>query len=69
VRGTTADNGAVKKVVVNGLEAKSLSGDFAEWEATLEGVKGGAVKLTARATDVAGNEEKRPHEVTVRVER
>src|SRR5262249_21073922 len=32
VRGTTADNGAVKQVLVNGQRAKELAPNFAEWE-------------------------------------
>jgi hypothetical protein len=61
VRGTTADNGTVKRVVVNGTEAKALAANFAEWEATLERVPTGAVKLEAHAEDAAGNVERRPH--------
>lgn len=36
VRGTTADNGVVKRVVLNGQEARALSPNFAEWELVLE---------------------------------
>src|SRR5262249_11433768 len=46
VRGTTADNGVVKKVLVNGQAAKALAPNFAEWEAVLAGVKPGELKLT-----------------------
>lgn len=59
VRGCTADNGVVTKVLVNGKEAKALSPNFADWEITLEG--SGAVKLEAYATDAAGNVEKMKH--------
>jgi hypothetical protein len=59
VRGTTADNGAVKKVRVNGVEAKALSANFTEWEA----VVADAAKVTAHAEDEAGNVEKTPHVV------
>jgi hypothetical protein len=59
VRGTTSDNGTVKRVLVNGKEAKALSPNFAEWEATLDGTDGG--KASAHAEDAAGNVEKRPH--------
>jgi hypothetical protein len=62
VRGTTADNGAVKRVVVNGQEARAVTANFAEWEIVLTGVR----ELTAHAEDAAGNIEKRGHEVTVR---
>src|SRR5262249_8052956 len=36
VRGTTADNGPVKRVLVNGRAARALRADFAEWEAVLD---------------------------------
>jgi hypothetical protein len=61
VRGTTSDNGTVKRVVVNGGEAKALRANFAEWEATLKGVRGPTLKLTAHAEDEAGNVEKLAH--------
>jgi hypothetical protein len=61
VRGTTADNGTVKRVLVNGAEAKALAPNFAEWEAVLSDVKPGELKLSAHAEDAAGNVEKRPH--------
>lgn len=61
VRGSTADNGVVKKVVVNGREAKALAPNFSEWEVMLAGEKGSELKLTAHAEDAAGNVEKRPH--------
>ena len=63
VRGMTSDNGAVKKVTVNGKEARSLDDNFGDWEVVLESLKAGPVKLTARAEDAAGNVEKRPHGV------
>ncbi|MBI3464148.1 MAG: hypothetical protein HY000_13995 [Planctomycetes bacterium] len=61
VRGTTSDNGTVKKVLVNGREAKATAGNFAEWEVTLDGVEPGETQLTASAEDAAGNVEKLPH--------
>jgi hypothetical protein len=66
VRGTTADNGVVKKVLVNGQEVKMLAPDFAEWEVVLNDVKPGELKLSAHAADAAGNVEKRPHVLVVR---
>jgi hypothetical protein len=66
VRGTTADNGTVKRVVVNGKEARALSANFAEWEVTLDGLAGGEVTLRAHAEDAAGNVEKRAHLVRVK---
>jgi hypothetical protein len=64
VRGTTADNGTVKRVVVNGTEAKALAPNFAEWEVTLEKVPKSAFKLVAYAEDTAGNVEKNRHVLT-----
>ncbi len=61
VRGTTVDNGTVTRVLVNGREARSLRGNFAEWEAVVE--VGDAGKITAHAEDEAGNRESRPHQV------
>jgi hypothetical protein len=59
VRGSTADNGVVKRVLVNDREAKSTAGNFAEWEIELPA----ADKVSAYAEDAAGNKEKRPHVV------
>jgi hypothetical protein len=63
VRGTTADNGTIKRVLVNGKEARALTPNFAEWEITLEEEFAG-VKLEAHAEDAAGNVEKSRHVVT-----
>lgn len=62
VRGTTADNGIVRRVVVNGREAKPLAANFAEWQAELDS---GELTVTARAEDAAGNVEPHPHVVRV----
>ncbi len=59
VRGVTVDNGAVKRVVVNGKEAVSNRDNFLEWEAVVEDKGDG--KVEAFAEDAAGNVEKRPH--------
>jgi hypothetical protein len=59
VQGTTADNGTVKRVLVNGREAKATAPNFTQWEITVDG----AVKLAAHAEDEAGNVEKNPHVV------
>jgi hypothetical protein len=66
VRGTTADNGPVKRVVVNGKEARAVSANFAEWELTLENVPAGAFEVKAHAEDAAGNVEQTPMVVTVK---
>lgn len=63
VRGTTSDNGAIAKVIVNGKLANATRPNFAEWEVTLTGVKG---ELRAHAEDAAGNVEKTPHVVAWR---
>ena len=65
VRGTTADNGAVAKVLVNGQPARALAPNFAEWEAVLAPTAGAAKEVRAQATDAAGNVEPRPHVLTV----
>lgn len=57
VRGATADNGTVKRVLVNGREAKATAANFAEWEIIVDN----AGKLEAHAEDAAGNVEKTPH--------
>jgi RNA polymerase sigma factor (sigma-70 family) len=66
IRGSTADNGTVKKVQVNGKDAKALSANFAEWEIVLEDAAKGELKLEAFAEDAAGNVEKRPHVLIVK---
>lgn len=57
VRGTTADNDVVKKVLVNGTPARETASNLSQWEITVPA----AAKLTASATDKAGNAEVRPH--------
>ena len=52
VRGTTSDCGPVKSVQVNGVAAKALRPDFAEWEVTLDA---STKKFTVRSEDAAGN--------------
>jgi hypothetical protein len=66
VRGTTSDNGTVTKVLVNGKSARALAANFAEWEAVLNALPPGELKLTARAEDAAGNVEQVPHVVVLR---
>jgi hypothetical protein len=62
VRGTTSDNGTVKRVLVNGQAARALRPDFAEWEVVLSAAQAGR-RLRAHAEDAAGNVEKRAHVV------
>ena len=62
VRGSTTDNGTVKRVVVNGKDAKATAANFSEWEITLDA----ATELKAFAEDAAGNVEKTPMLVAVK---
>lgn len=62
VRGSAADNGTVKRVLVNGQDAKSVAGNFGAWEITLAA----AAELKAVAEDAAGNVEKTPAVVAVK---
>jgi RNA polymerase sigma factor (sigma-70 family) len=66
VRGTAGDNGEMKRVLVNGKEAKALTPNFAEWEIVLDNVSAGELKLEALSEDAAGNVEKRPHVLVVK---
>jgi hypothetical protein len=68
VRGTTTDNDTTKRVLVNGVEAKSTDYNFHQWEATLTGLRPGALTLTAHAEDEAGNVEKMSHRVSLVLE-
>lgn len=63
IRGTSADNGTVKRVSVNGRDAQSTALNFAEWAIVLDG---GASSIEARAEDVAGNVEKTPAAVSLK---
>jgi len=62
VRGTCSDNGSIKRVVVNGQEAKATAGNFAEWEIQVAD----ASTISAYAEDEAGNVEKLKHEVKLK---
>jgi hypothetical protein len=65
VRGTTTDNGQIKRVLVNGREATALAENFAEWEVMLDGQVTASGKLAARAEDTSGNMEAREHVLAV----
>jgi len=67
VRGTTSDNGRVKRVLVNGREAQPIARNYAEWEVTLESPASGELELTAHAEDAAGNVESTPHRMVTRL--
>jgi hypothetical protein len=64
VRGTTADDGPVERVMVNGCEARALSANYAEWE-TVVSKEAAGTRLQASAKDVAGNVETYPHTVSL----
>lgn len=64
VRGTTSDNGVVKRVLVNGGEARALRENFAEWETLLPATTA-RTELKAFAEDAAGNIEQRPHILSI----
>jgi hypothetical protein len=66
VRGTTSDNGSVKRVLINGKAATAIRPDFAEWEVEFDAAMSEAVTLRARAEDTAGNLEKLPHVLILR---
>jgi hypothetical protein len=65
VRGTTTDNVKTKRVLINGIEAKSLDYNFHQWEAALTGLQPGAFTLTAQAEDAAGNIEQHKHQMKI----
>gem|GEM_PF-1409678 len=61
IRGTTSDDGVVRRVVVNGQEAEATAANFSQWQVTLDGRTGSEPALAAHAEDAAGNVEPRPH--------
>jgi hypothetical protein len=61
VRGTTSDNGELKRVMVNELTAKATRANFAEWEATVPTT----AELRAFGEDASGNIEPKPHVLTL----
>ncbi len=65
VRGISHDNGDIASVGVNGRPARivSLFAGVADWEAVIEPPADG--RVSAGASDRAGNEEKTPHRVRI----
>ena len=61
IRGTVGDNGEVKRVVVNGQEAK-LDPVGGQWETRMVAT-GVNHRITAHSEDAAGNVEQMPHKV------
>jgi hypothetical protein len=60
VRGTSVAVTAIKRVVVNGMEASPVAADFSQWQAVLDS----ADSVTAYAEDDAGNVELSAHTIT-----
>jgi hypothetical protein len=52
VHGVATDTGDIKRIQVNGVDARPLRPNFAEWEAV---ITDGFARLTIRAEDAAGN--------------
>ena len=52
VRGTASDRGVVKRITVNGAEARALRPNFAEWEVTINQTND---RIAVRGEDAAGN--------------
>ena len=69
IRGTTTDNMRTKRVIVNGVEARSLDYNFHMWEVQLRGLRPGRVQISAYAVDLAGNRESSPHRMSVLIKR
>jgi hypothetical protein len=65
VLGTCSDNGEVRRVVVSGRDARTLSPNFATWEIELDAKPHSTESIMAHAEDAAGNIEKLPHRVAV----
>ncbi|WP_435010241.1 G8 domain-containing protein [Tundrisphaera lichenicola] len=59
VRGTSVDNGSIRRVLVNGRDARAIDRNFLEWEVILEDPEDGVIH--AYAEDNSGNIEKNPH--------
>jgi hypothetical protein len=63
IRGTASDNGTIRRVLVNGREARALRANFAEWEVILDDVRAGRLEVDAHAEDAAGNVEQLKHRI------
>jgi hypothetical protein len=61
VRGSCADDGVVRRVLVNGREAKATADNFLEWRIEVPA----AEKVSALAEDAASNKQKWAHVVVV----
>ena len=65
VRGSTASNGEIKSVSVNGTKARPIRSSLSEWEAVVPQ----SSIIEAFAEDSSGNVEKQPHRMTVTADR
>ena len=65
VCGSTADDGAVRSVRVNGRDARSIAPNFLRWEVTVDGMSTSSPTLTAIGEDAAGNVERVAHRVAI----
>lgn len=61
VRGVTSDDYDVKRVLVNGREARATEKNFEQWEVEFPRSKTGHLQLTAHAEDEQGNIETMAH--------
>jgi hypothetical protein len=64
VRGSVADNGEIKRVIVNGQEAR-LDRESGQWEVRLPRAGGGPLDITAHGEDAAGNVEQLAHRASL----
>ncbi|WP_237059798.1 hypothetical protein [Microbulbifer sediminum] len=64
IRGTSADNAGIAKVVVNGVEAETTDG-FLNWTAPVSLKAGGATNIEVVVTDTSGNVTSNAAETTV----
>ncbi len=70
VRGTTTDDYATRRVVINGVEAEDIDYNFHRWQARIPGGKPGRMlEITADAEDTTGNREQTPHTVKIHIAR
>ncbi len=63
IRGTSADNGEIRRVLVNGCEARAIAPGLTEWEITIDEPQDGMI--SAGAEDMAGNIEADQHRICV----
>ena len=63
VRGTSADNGEIRRVLVNECEARAIAPGFTEWEIAIDEPEDGII--SAGAEDITGNLETDLHRIRV----